>query len=190
VTPLAALVPAAGRSERMGCEKATLKRKDGTTFVSYLINFYTSFGCNPVVVVLHEKLQLPELRSGSLITVLNINPEKGRSWSIALGMKQIREGSACFLHNIDNPFVEKPLLDRLMGKLKPGSYVVPVFQGHGGHPVLLGPEIVSFFQKSKKVTDFRETLKNFERIETEYEKEQILWNINTPEAYKKRILNL
>jgi len=187
--PVAALVPAAGQSGRMGSEKALLQLKDGTSFASYLIDSYTGFGCDPVVVVVHEKLRLTDVNPGPLITVVNKNPGRGRSWSIYLGLKQIQENAACFLHNIDNPFVERELLERMLEKLKPASFVVPVFQGRGGHPVLLGTEVVSFFRTSKKMIDFRDALRNFERLESEYNREEILWNINTPREYKKYILD-
>ncbi len=187
--PVAALVPAAGQSGRMGSEKALLQLKDGTPFASYLIDSYTGFGCDPVVVVVHKRLDLTKINPGRWIAVVNQYPDRGRSWSIYLGLKQVHENSACFLHNIDNPFVERALLERMLEKMKPSSFVVPVFQGRGGHPVLLGPEVVSFFRTSKKMIDFRDALKNFERLESEYNREQILWNINTPREYKKCILD-
>lgn len=187
--PVSALIPAAGKSDRMGSEKVLLPFLNGSTFASHLINSYLDIGCDPVVLVHNELLDRSQIKSGPFVAVINKNQERGRSWSIYLGLQQIPENSACFLQNIDNPFTAPDLLTEMIKKVKPCGFVIPVFQGRGGHPVLLGHKVASFFRSQEKIADFRESLKNFERVEVRSLNEKILWNINTREEYGKLILN-
>ncbi|MEI7980770.1 MAG: NTP transferase domain-containing protein, partial [Bacteroidota bacterium] len=87
--PFSALIPAAGRSDRMGTEKALLTLPGGSTFASHLINTYRELGCETVVLVHNETLDLSAIRSGPFVAVLNKNQEWGRSWSIHLGLQKI-----------------------------------------------------------------------------------------------------
>ena len=65
------------------------------------------------------------------------------------------------------------------------SYVIPVHAGMGGHPVLLGKNIVRKLIIQDTVFDFREVLKKFNRIEILWEFPGILLNINSPDDYRK-----
>ena len=111
--------------------------------------------------------------------------EKGRSHSIHLGLQEVPPGSACFIHNIDNPFPAVSLLRLLLKSLPHKGYAVPVFQGRGGHPVLLGPGMADLLRIQSELTDFRQILRGFDRVEVPSPDDQILWNINTPEEYRK-----
>ena len=182
-----ALILSAGNSGRMGTDKAMLPNGKGLTFVAHLATCFGLYGCNPVVVVVNEQFDPSRLQTKNIVTVVNHDLEKGRSWSIRLGLNQIPEGHACFIQNIDNPFLEPDLLDSLIGCLIPDGYAVPVWHGHGGHPILLGNKLVDFLRNQKELPDFRKALQFYTRIEVQYPEEGILWNINTPEDYNRFI---
>ena len=116
---------------------------------------------------------------------MNRNLENGRSWSIHLGLQQVLPGAACFIQNIDNPFLGKLLLEKLLSAVPADGYSVPVYKGRGGHPMLLGSGVADTLRRWSGLTDFREELRRFNRIEVPYPDERILWNINTPEDYKE-----
>jgi CTP:molybdopterin cytidylyltransferase MocA len=181
--PIAAIILAAGSSNRMGTPKALLRHASGTSFARYLLNCFGLYGCSPVILVVAAGNDFPELHMGSHILVVNQNPEKGRSHSIHLGIQYIPPGFACFIHNVDNPFLSPELLDELVSRFAPGQYTVPVFQGRGGHPVLLGRCIVDVLKKSDPSVDFRETLNDFARVEAPFNSGQILININTQQDF-------
>jgi CTP:molybdopterin cytidylyltransferase MocA len=185
VKSMAAVIPAAGNSGRMGCDKALLCYSDGVTFASHLLNCFLSYGCNPVLIIVNQSFEKESLCSSPCIPIVNRNTEKGRSWSVLLGLKEVPAGHACFLQNVDNPHLSHLLLDLLAESVPEDGYSVPVFKGVGGHPVLLGSGVVDFFRNRQHVLDFREELRNFRRMAVPYEDEQILWNINTPEDYKE-----
>lgn len=180
---ISAILPAAGSSGRMGREKAILPTGHGKLFAEHLVNGFATFGCRPVVLVVNENFDHTAISLPGLVTVVNHNPGKGRSWSILLGLKQVPGGHASFILNVDNPFLEPALLDKLSAHVSPDSYVVPVYNGRGGHPVLLGDKVVDLFRGMQDLSDFRRELLRFTRIEVSYPDKRILWNINTPEDY-------
>ena len=182
---LSAVILAAGNSERMGRSKALLPIGNGINFTRHLLNCFGVFGCAPVVLVVNEQFDSSLFQAENIVNVVNRQLEKGRSWSIHLGLKQVPEGFACFIQNIDNPYVEPVLLNKLLASVTPDAYSVPFYQKHGGHPILLGSEVVDFFRKQPDLPDFRQELQRFPRIEVPWPEDQILWNINTPDDYQR-----
>jgi molybdenum cofactor cytidylyltransferase len=181
------IILAAGNSGRMGSDKAQLPAGNGFSFAGKLVKGFSEFGVHPIVVVVNKNIDLSELNPAQIIITLNEHLEKGRSWSILQGMKDVPGYCPCFLQNIDNPYLENELMDLLLDSVKPDSYVVPVYQGKGGHPVLLGGQIVNCLKNLNDLPDFRKVLKQFNRIEVAYCDERILLNINTPAEYEQFI---
>ena len=168
-------------------DKALLLTGDGLTFAGHLLNCFGSYGCKPVVLVVNEQFDVSRFQAENLVTLVNHHLEKGRSWSIQLGLKQVPEGYSCFIQNIDNPFLDPGLLDQLIGAVIPDGYAGPVCQGRGGHPILLGSKVVDFIRQQRELFDFRRVLQQFHRVEVSYPDIRILWNINTPDDYKEFI---
>jgi CTP:molybdopterin cytidylyltransferase MocA len=184
-TQISAIIPAAGSSVRMGRDKALLTAAGGVTFVDLLVDCFVAWGCNPVVLVVNEQFDQHNCHTGEQIIVTNHHPERGRAWSIFLGLQQVPAGAACFIQNVDNPFIEPALLDNLLNAVTPNSYAVPVFQGRGGHPLLLGPGVVGHLRHNTGSSDFRRQLQVLNRISVPYQDGRILWNINTPADYEE-----
>jgi CTP:molybdopterin cytidylyltransferase MocA len=182
-----AVIPAAGNSERMGSHKALLSNGHGLTFAEHLVNCLGIYGCKPVVLVVNEQFDPTLFQAENLVTVVNHHLGKGRSWSVLLGLKQVPEGCTCFIQNVDNPFLEQALLDMLLTSVKPDCYAVPVYQGQGGHPIVLGNKVVDHLRQQPDLPDFRRKLQYFSRIEVPWHDERILWNINTPGDYERFI---
>jgi len=187
LTAISAIIAAAGNSGRMGRDKALLACSDGQTFAGYLVSSYSTFGAKPVVLIVNEKYSSTDLGNNSLIQVINKHVEYGRSYSIFLGMQQIPKGCACFIQNVDNPFLDTDLLEKMIDSSENDGFVVPEWNGMGGHPVLLGQNIVKFIQGLNDLKDFREVLLKFKRIALPFPDERILWNINTPGEYERFI---
>ncbi len=183
--PVSAIIPAAGNSGRMGTHKALLEYGNGHSFANHLVGCFYNYGCNPVVLVINEQCDSTPVQFQNLVKVVNRHTEKGRSWSIRLGLNHVPEQSACFIQNIDNPFLEPRLLDKLFESVTPDGYAVPVYQGQGGHPILLGNSVVDYFRQHGNIKDLRKILSRFNRIEVPYPDDRILWNINTPDDYKE-----
>ncbi len=186
------LILAAGNSGRMGSLKAFLPFDDTQCFLEKIITEYQSFGISSVFVVLNEKGMvlykgLKKLKKD--VAILNPFPEKERFFSIKTGLENIPEDQAVFLHNVDNPFIETTVLSALLRGYKPGVTVIPVFEGRGGHPVLISPEIAAAIRKeiSNKVI-LKDVLKRFPTVRVPVSDNSILININTEQEYRKYFL--
>lgn len=180
-----AIILAAGNSGRMGSDKAMLKYNNGQTFANHLVKSYSEFGVQPVVLIVNESRIQPNMDNCALIRVTNKHVEYGRSHSIFLGIQKIPKGCSCFIQNIDNPFIEPYLLEQMIALAESDGFVLPVWNGMGGHPVLLGHNVVKYIQGMNTLPDFREVLKEFKRIALPFPDERILWNINTPGDYAR-----
>jgi molybdenum cofactor cytidylyltransferase len=183
------LILAAGKSERMGTPKFLLKHPMGETFLLHLIAVYQQSGIGEIVVVVNtadfEKyrehfIQLPL----PVKVVQNPSPEQGRMLSIRLGVQAFTHNGPCFIHNIDNPFVDKVLFEQLLSHLKETDYVVPVYKGKGGHPILLSEKIMTMLiQPSNSYGDLRQVLNAFNSKRVEVEFSEVILNVNTVEEY-------
>ena len=76
---ISALILAAGNSERMGRDKASLPYGNGLTFAGQLISAYSQAGCNPIIMVVNNRVNPAIPDPGKVQFVLNDHVEKGRS---------------------------------------------------------------------------------------------------------------
>ena len=185
---ISVIILAAGESKRMGTPKAKLMVNSQDSFLEYLIKGYVQASDNEVVVVHSSSIECLSFPA-RVRWLLNDEPEKGRYHSIWLAAKSLRKDSACLIHNVDTPYVDKNLVTALVSISTPESYTVPTFGEKGGHPVLLGRKIVSYIADHPEGLDFREILKGFERKEIAWNDSRILLNVNTKEEYLKFLEN-
>jgi molybdenum cofactor cytidylyltransferase len=190
-----ALILAAGLSTRMGKPKHALKLSNGSTFLESLVRQYLDFGCDKIVVVLNPVgLQSGEdsvfLKHRGVSFVENPMPEQGRFLSIKLGLKILGYDLPVFMQNVDNPFAAKRVLEKLKKHISDFDFVKPVYEGKGGHPVLLGPKTISASLKQPSTDlNFKNFLESFIGTKVEVDDENILININTPEDYERFFSN-
>lgn len=183
------LILAGGRSERMGSPKPFLL-KDGMTFIENIVNGYFHFEVKQAVLVLNNNFIrfLPSLIQNVKI-VPNNHPEMGRLYSLKKGLKQLSDSDFIFIQNVDNPFVERNVLNKMWACRSSHSFVMPVFSGKGGHPILLPKKIVrSILSENNAFCTLKEILQKFDRIEVETGSDKIFTNINTWNDYEKHVL--
>jgi CTP:molybdopterin cytidylyltransferase MocA len=185
----AALILAAGLSERMGSPKAMLPWDEHVSFLENLIDEYRKAGAGCVVCVVNDTIYkaCTALHQPPWVTILpNCNPELGRMHSIRLGLEHLSEFSFCFLQNVDNPWPGAATIHNMIKHAAPDSWCSPEFHGKTGHPVLLSQKIVSEFLRNYKTTDtLKEFLDGCPRILVEAKDDRILINFNTPEDLKR-----
>ncbi len=76
------------------------------------------------------------------------------------------------------------MLKKLLTLHSPFDFVVPVYQGYGGHPILLSTKVIhdiSFEQKNDLI--FSDFLKRYNKKTIRVKDENILVNVNTKSAY-------
>ena len=138
----AVIILAAGLSVRMGKHKCDLNFSEEETFLDHIIHVYKRFGVSKMVLVVNESFNLGDFQyDESLKIVINKNLKLGRFFPIQFGLQELKN-SPVFIQNIDNPFVNAGLLMSLQNELDEAEFAVPVYEGRGGHPVLLSPRII------------------------------------------------
>jgi CTP:molybdopterin cytidylyltransferase MocA len=138
-------------------------------------------------MVVNERTDTKGLTRDNLVIAVNRRVDLGRGWSVRIGLQSVPAGYACFIHNVDNPYIRPELIRGMFEQVRPGSWVVPVNAGRGGHPVLLSSDIAGHLRQAPP-GDLREALARFERIELPWNDGRITWNINNPEDYREYLL--
>jgi len=139
---IAAIVLAAGKSERMGRPKALLPFR-GTTFLENILETVKRSAIDETVVVVghHADTILGAIQIAHPIT--NPDYEKGMTTSIQAGIREVAsdvDGAMLFL--VDHPIVEPTTIDTLIGHFRPGCIVLPTYRGRRGHPVLFSRTVM------------------------------------------------
>ncbi|MHC4283926.1 MAG: nucleotidyltransferase family protein, partial [Planctomycetota bacterium] len=126
-----AIILAAGESKRMGKPKPLLRFND-TTFLEHIISVLKASDVDGITVVLGagaETIKKSVDLSGTNI-VINKDYLKGQLSSLIAAIVQCpKETRAILLCLVDNPFVTKEVVNKIIGKFKETNnpIIVPVF---------------------------------------------------------------
>ena len=186
------VILAAGNSSRMNSPKLFLPFDDKRSFIEKIIDTYIAAGIRDIILIINTdiekkmKLMLSNnYQSQEIELVVNRNTERGRFYSIRLGLQHI-SSRFCFLQNTDNPFITKYLLGEMMKAAAIDKYVIPACRNKDGHPVLLSNDIVNkLLLLNGDDHNLRNELKCFSKVKVNWPYEYILANINTREEYRK-----
>lgn len=147
---IAAIVLAAGRSQRMGAFKPLLPFGNSTVIESCIDSLRTAGIESIVVVVGHRGEEIrAQIRNRNLTFAVNPNPESEMSSSIACGVELTsKDSKAVLITPVDHPAVPPEVVTLLLREWKNGAKLVqPEHGGRGGHPVLVDltyrPELLS-----------------------------------------------
>ncbi len=185
------IILAAGSSSRMGEPKPLLKFNQDSTFLERIISTYKSAGIDEIVTVVNTEVADLIQESGIHFFkdhrfILNQYPERGRLYSIKVGLSEKGERSLAFLQNIDNPLVDNETLKLLMKNFKVADYAVPVFQKKSGHPLLINDKLINELKKDRlDDQNLRDVLAKYKRCEVGVNDPGILVNINTRKDYMR-----
>jgi CTP:molybdopterin cytidylyltransferase MocA len=122
---------------------------------------------------------------------VNPRPEEGAFSSIKTGLLSLLQRhpaiTACYVLPIDVPCPDASVWSSLWEGLGDRSVCQAVFQGRGGHPVLLGNRWLRWVaaQSNQSRLDFLlQNLPPIERVRIEVGDRRVLENLNTPEAWQ------
>lgn len=134
---LVCAILAAGRSSRMGAQKLTVPL-DGFTLLERAL---AAASDHPAVVVVGPGLAGTVRTRAGLRVVINAEPERGMTRSLALADAAVPDRTAALAVLLaDTPFVDATLLERVAGALGDADVAFPVRpDGQPGHPVVFGP---------------------------------------------------
>ncbi|MFZ1023979.1 MAG: nucleotidyltransferase family protein [Thermoplasmata archaeon] len=142
--PDAALILAGGASRRWGGTPKAGMRVGAETAIQRVVRIATEEGYAPLVVVVgaHEFFVRRELSGSVAEIVQNATWERGRTGSVQLGLAALPPRANILIWPIDHPFVEAKTLRALhnCGETDGmASWIIPTYEGRGGHPVLIRP---------------------------------------------------
>jgi molybdenum cofactor cytidylyltransferase len=174
----------------METPKALLVFSPGVTFIEKIVSEYVNRGCTAVIVVVNEKTastvqQILSVHK-NVSLVVNDHLEFERFYSLKLGLENLKEADFCFFQNVDNPFIDSKILDALFEERSDDAFVAPVFEGKGGHPVLLNRKNMDFI-RNYHINDanLKLVLSGLACKKVGMQDNKVLANINSPEEYKK-----
>lgn len=137
---VAAVILAAGRSNRMGAFKPLLPFGKQTVIES-CIDGLRKGGAETIVVVLGHRAEEVRARVNdrAVICVANPDAESEMNASIAVGVRAIPTTTkATLIALADHPAVPSIIVSKLIETWQRGApLVIPTWQNRGGHPVLV-----------------------------------------------------
>lgn len=189
---IAAIIPAAGRSTRMGTPKALLAFR-GATFLQAVVASCSDAGLSPIIVALggdRDKI-LSSCALHDVIVVENTDAELGPIGSLAAGIQAVnRSVEGALVWPVDQPHVAPHTVGALVDAFQGSrvSIVVPTFNGIGGHPVLLSRDV---FPECLAASEARATLRTVLRadpgrvVRLPVGDRAVVEDIDTPEDYAR-----
>jgi molybdenum cofactor cytidylyltransferase len=138
----AAIVLAAGRSERMGVPKALLRLGE-RTFLECILDAIAQSPIARTAVVVGRHRDEIQRAFPAMTFIHNPDWEQGMTTSFQAGIRALPEdiaGAVLFL--ADHPLVEPGGIEALLSRLEPGGIVVPVHGGRRGHPVAFSNSVL------------------------------------------------
>lgn len=142
VDAVAAIILAAGRSQRMGAFKPLLPFGPKTVIETCIENIRRG-GVEAVVVVVGQGQQANELKAhlqnSSVTFAINPDPESEMRASISCGVRALpKETRAVIINPVDHAAVPGEVVNILISEWKNGARLVkPTCNEQGGHPVLI-----------------------------------------------------
>ena len=185
-----AIILAAGRSRRMGKLKPLLRFKD-KTFLEHIISLLRLSDVDRITVVLGAeaaKIKKTINLSGTNV-IVNKDYQKGQLSSLIAAIEQTpKETDAILLCLVDNPFITKEVVNKIISKFKKTNnpIIVPVFNKKRGHPTLFSRSLFNELLNAPEEQGARYVLYSNEEkvLEVETCESGILIGIDTPDEYK------
>lgn len=143
---ISAILLAAGESSRMeGAFKPLLKWGKRTVIGACVESLRKSRVDEIIVVLGHRESEIRPVLAGSGVAfAINQDYKQGMLSSIKTGLAQLSpQSTAVLVALVDQPMVSAATIDQLIDAYQKGDkkIVVPVCQGHHGHPIILDREL-------------------------------------------------
>lgn len=194
---LFALLPAAGRSERMDRPKLLLPFGAGTVLEAVILGCRSAGVGHVLVVVSPELPQLAALATQAGASALLLpSPTNAMRETVEFGLRWIeaewapQPDDAWLLIPADHPTLEPAVIRKLLeakDRFPQWSIFIPTYRGRRGHPALIGwkhvPMIRAFPQDYGLNAYLREQAAQTREVPVD--QESILFDLDTPDDYAK-----
>ena len=187
----AAIVLAAGKSERMGQNKLLLRLND-TTVIDTILDAVAAANIDATLVVLGYKpeqiIEVTQPRREAIKTVINEDFEHGMISSFQKGIQMLPPVDAAFLILGDEPILDNNFLNAMMEHMENSRgralLVSPIYKGRKGHPLLVHRQLFREILDLKKTDTMRDVVRRHaDRLLTIAAPQWTILDIDTPEDY-------
>lgn len=184
-----AIVPAAGRSRRMGTQKLLLPFA-GSTVIGHVVNTLLSSPVRGVVVVTSpdgEAVAVAAKNAGAIV-VVNDDPAAEMLTSVRCGIRALPgDCTAALVALGDQPTVRPQLIADMIAA--GASIVVPTFGGRRGHPLLIGSRWFDDVLTRYDGVGLRGLLADHAHqvLELPVADERVLQDMDDPAAYRRAV---
>jgi CTP:molybdopterin cytidylyltransferase MocA len=189
------VILAAGEASRMGRPKALLPWLGGT-FLSCAIRTLTAHTDLVIVVAGHNAEQIrPVVDANAAFLVINREPERGQFSSLQVGLQEVLNHGrdAAIVTLVDRPPARPATVGLLhrefLYRIRTDEIwsVVPEFEGHHGHPVVVGREMIALYLDAPPTANARD-IQHANQSHISYVPVKdpfVTMNIDTPEDYER-----
>jgi molybdenum cofactor cytidylyltransferase len=189
----AAIILAAGKSERMEKNKLLLRLNDNT-LLETILDAVASANIDRTIVVLGHKPQEivdaigPKLEK--LTTVVNEDYELGMTSSFQKGLREVLFVDAAFLILGDELILDPSLLNVIIHEMESNIgkalIVSPIYKGKKGHPLLFHRKLFDEILNLKRTETVRDVVhRHADRLLTVEAPEWTIMDIDTPEDFDR-----
>ena len=163
---IAAIILAAGKSERFGAPKV-LQVFKGRPFVTRIISALDKAGVETILLVLGYRAKLYQTKLPPLANSINIitndNFHKGQFSSVQAGIHSLnRTVCGSLLCLIDQPHLSPQTYQVVVNQVihYPDKIIIPTFKSKGGHPVYIPKWLFSEILMTPVTNNLRDVFKN------------------------------
>ncbi len=190
--PVYAVVPAAGRSTRMGGRPKLLLPYGETTVLGRVLAVLAEAPVDRTYVVLgawKEEIE-PVVREAGAEAVFNADFDRGMLSSVQAGFRALPPGpGAAFVVPGDHPDLTPAVYRRLLDvrRAEGSGLVLPQFQGRGGHPLLVDLRFREEINRLDPETGLRGLLDRHPGAvrRVPLESPGVLLDLDTPDDYRR-----
>jgi molybdenum cofactor cytidylyltransferase len=191
------VVLAAGRSSRMGRQKALLPIGTGETFCLRVATTLLEAGIAPVVIVGRPgdaALRAAVNGLAAVRLVANPEPDRGQLSSLQAGLGALDPSAgAALVTLVDVPLVAGATVERLVHAwVRSGAPLIrPERGGRHGHPIVVARAVIDALLEASSARTTREVLEPFlaEALDVRVDDAFAFEDVDTPEEYA-RLLRL
>ncbi len=192
---IAAIVLAAGRSERMGRQKLLLPF-GGKTVITHIIDQLRASSANEVIAVVGQDKQVTkEISPLSVSIVTNPDPQAEMLSSIRCGLRALPPSCETILVALgDQPSIRTALVDELLRAFArtPKGILLPLHDGRRGHPIMFATKYTSEIMTHYNDVGLRGLLHAHPEdiCELPVSSSSVLSDMDYPEDYRRELSNL
>lgn len=190
---VAAIVLAAGKSERMGKNKLLMALRE-KSIIDLLLDALQESKISEIIIVLGNKpweiINILRSRTNRIRKIINKKYEEGMTSSFITGLKLVNHVDAALLVLGDQPILEPKFVNIMIEQMERNKdkalIVSPIYRGKKGHPLLFSKVLFKEILSLKNNEMIRDIVhRHADSLFTIKGEKWTIMDIDTPEDFQK-----